>query len=334
MKRLKLILPAVTALVLTGCGGGGGGTTVSGGAASDADLSGQNQEPVQSGDELTGRFVDSAVAGLPYTTETRSGETDTDGTFAYEAGEMITFSIGGIVLPAVSGADIITPLTVFSTDDITDIRVMNLARLLQTLDTDGDPDNGIALADQAIASATGLNVDFSASAEDFSSQVVNLVANSGSINTELVNGIEALDHLQETLFVEGLDERPEQLPSMEEQLQEVNPNNTSTHPLVGTSSEFTTRAHDVSGTLTILDDRTIMISNFNYDADGVNVFFYYGTDGNYSAGGPIGTRLNGRPPYVNETIVLTIPDGLTLDDFNGISVWCIPFDFDFGDARF
>ena len=43
--------------------------------------------------------------------------------------------------------------------------------------------------------------------------------------------------------------------------------------------------------------------------------------------------LNGRV-FDDETITLTIPANLTLDDFNGISVWCDLFNANFGDAQF
>lgn len=328
MKSTHLSLPMLTALLLSACGGGGS-SGVSTGAA-NAVTTGTESAP--STNVLTGRFVDSAVEGLQYTTESQTGTTGVDGTYSYMAGESVTFSIGDIVLPSVPAATLITPLTVFSTDNITDPRVMNLAVLLQTLDTDGDPVGGIEISDAAIASATGLEVDFSS--PEFENQVSNLVANSGSINTSLVNMIEAVDHLQETLFVEGVDERPEAPPAVEN-LPAPSTDNTSTHPLVGTSAVFSDLAHDISGTLTVIDDRTLEVSDFFYDGGGVQVFFYTGTDGNYREGtpgaGPIGSQLNGRR-FSGETIRLTIPENLTLDDFNGISVWCIPFSANFGDA--
>ncbi|MBX2882167.1 MAG: DM13 domain-containing protein [Granulosicoccus sp.] len=324
MKIQTVAVPVFALLLISACGGGSSSNGI------DTNTDPEETPPVNL---LTGRFVDSAVTGLQYTTPSQSGLTGSDGSFNYESGESVTFSIGDIVLPAIPGADIITPLSVFSTDDITDLRVMNLARLLQTLDDNADPSDGIVLADSAVANATGLQVDFSSA--NFVDQVNNLVANSGSSNTELVNAIEALDHLQETLFVEGIDERPP-LPSTVDTPVPTGTENSATHPSVGASAEFSNLAHDISGTLTVIDDRTLQVTNFNYDGGGVVVYFYTGTDGNYRDGdpgaGPIGPQLNGRR-YVNETITLTIPSNLTLDDFNGVSVWCVPFSANFGDAR-
>ena len=85
-----------------------------------------------------------------------------------------------------------------------------------------------------------------------------------------------------------------------------------------------------------MDDRTLQITNFTYDGGGPSVFFYTGTDGRYSpndGGRQIGPMLNGRI-YDNETLLVTLPDDITLDDFNGISVWCDLFFVNFGDARF
>ncbi len=308
------------AACISACGGSGGGSTDTTGNAN----SGSNTNPVTG--LATGRFVDSAVSGLQYVTATQSGTTDGNGSFNYMPGETVTFSLGDIALPSVTAESVITPLTVFSTDEITDVRVMNLARLLQTLDEDGDPVNGISLSDSATANATGLTVDFAS--DSFDTQVVNLVANGGAVQTTLVEGIDALEHLQETLFQEGIEDRPTG------ELTNSGGNGPATHPFVGRSAEFSTLAHDVSGTLTVLDDRTLEISNFNYDGGGVVVYLYNGVDGNYlgEKSQRIGPLLNGRV-FENETFTVTLPDSLTLDDFNGISVWCEPFSASFGDAR-
>lgn len=334
MKLTNTIIPMLAAVAVTACSSSGtsvdDSSTLDSQAATPTEAVTSEGTPSESGDLLTGRFVDSAVIGLDYTTATQSGETGAEGTFNYLAGEEVTFSIGDIVLPSTDAANLLTPLSLFATDDITDIRVMNLSRLLQTLDTDGDPTNGITISESAEASAQGLTLDFASTS--FEDDVVNLVANSGSSNTSLVNGIEALDHLQETLFVEGIDERPAPPAAVAEEAAPVNSNNTATNPLVGRSAEFSNFAHDISGTLTVLDDRTLEISNFNYDGGGVTVFFYTGLDGDFRNGREIGPQLNGRP-YNDETIILTLPDDITLDDFNGISVWCVPFFADFGNAQ-
>ncbi len=345
MKQGYASLSIVSLLVLSACGGGSttiGDTQATGSAAietaapsSAAPTTGAAS--VQSSLSLqTGRFVDSAVSGLTYITATQSGETGADGSFQYAPGEVVLFSIGDVTLPAVAGSDLITPLTVFNTDNIADTRVINLARLLQTLDVDGDAENGITISDQAIASGTGLTLDFAS--PNFDTQAANLVANSGSSQTSLIDGEPALDHFQETLFNEGVQQRPVAPSQIATDSTDAPPatDASASHPLVGTVHELITRAHQVKGTITILDDRTIEVSNFTYDGGGPSVFFYTGNNGNYSSAGGgriIGPQLNGRR-YNNETLILNLPDGVTLDDFDGLSVWCDIFFASFGDVAF
>ena len=66
-----------------------------------------------------GQFKDSLVKGLNYKTDTQSGITDNNGKFKYQAKEVITFSIGAIVLGQATGKSIITPLDLV--DGATDV---------------------------------------------------------------------------------------------------------------------------------------------------------------------------------------------------------------------
>jgi len=343
MKHLANLLPCVCVLALTACGGSSGGSddpagiTALPGTPGTTDIQTNTRTDVDSSVDtssvLTGRFVDSAVSGLQYATATQTGVTGTDGSFSYLAGEQVTFSIGDINFPATQATDTVTPLNVFSTTDIDDTRVVNMARLLQSLDTDGNPDNGITISPNADASATGLFVDFNS--PSFDSQVINLVANSGSGTTSLIDGETALEHFQETLFEEGIVERPVTAGTTTT-APPATTTSASSNPLVGTTASFRNFTHGIGGTMTLVDDRTIQITNFTYDGGGPAVYFYLGTDGGYSpsqGGRQIGPKLNGRI-YDNETITLTLPADVTLNDFNGISVWCELFFVNFGDATF
>ncbi|MFK7995990.1 MAG: hypothetical protein AB8B87_17770 [Granulosicoccus sp.] len=148
---------------------------------------------------LTGVFLDSAVSGLAYQTETRSGVTNEQGQFQYLAGENVTFSIGSLQLPVVPAAETITPVTLSPTNTIEDDTTVNIARLLQSLDADDNPDNGIVISDEAASASAPL--DFSVSQDEFgqNAEVINLVANSGSVRTELLSSELAISHLSETL---------------------------------------------------------------------------------------------------------------------------------------
>ncbi len=103
----------------------------------------------------TGKFVDSAVAGIRYRTASQSGNTNSAGEFKYQAGETVTFSIGDIDLPTVNAAALITPLDLAGSDNPYNETAVNIARLLQSLDSDDNPDNGITIDISAHMSATG-----------------------------------------------------------------------------------------------------------------------------------------------------------------------------------
>jgi para-nitrobenzyl esterase len=113
---------------------------------------------------LTGTFVDSPVAGLDYVgTATAAGTTTANGQFNYRAGERITFSIGNLALGAADGATVVTPLSATSgAAAATDQRVNNKLILLQTLDADGDLNNGIQItpAIRTVVSAQAASINF------------------------------------------------------------------------------------------------------------------------------------------------------------------------------
>ena len=108
----------------------------------------------------------------------------------------------------------------------------------------------------------------------------------------------------------------------------------STHALVGDSAELSTQFHGVSGTATVVDDCTIQITSFDYDGGGIDVRVYGGLDGNYDDGFAMSGDLIRAGGYQNATITATVPDGRTLDDLDGISIWCVAVGQSFGEARF
>ncbi len=148
----KLILTGIIALSLYACGSGGGGNT-----SNNNETDNNPQEIV-----LTGEFIDSPVAGLNYKTPSRSGKTNRKGEFKYLAGETISFSIGNINLGSAIGSPIMTPLTlVADTNDPTDLRVNNIVRLLLTLDSNNQPNDGIEISAEVDTAATDLSINFS-----------------------------------------------------------------------------------------------------------------------------------------------------------------------------
>ncbi len=176
-----LAVLSMLALIFAGCGGGGGtGAT-------------------QSAQTLTGQVVDSPIANLAYRTASKSGRTNADGEFFYLPGETVVFSIGTIEFAAVPATSLITPMSLFSAPSITDVRVVNLARLLQTLDTDGNPDNGITISDMAYSAAT-TSIDFSSLS--FDTDIAGLVSSGGGSST-LVTSNSAINHLIKQFSIVG-----------------------------------------------------------------------------------------------------------------------------------
>lgn len=108
----------------------------------------------------------------------------------------------------------------------------------------------------------------------------------------------------------------------------------STHPSVGATATFSTFAHQVAGTATVIDDCTIRLDDFVFDGQGVNVQLYGGLDGDYAGGFSMSGDLRRSPAYDGETLSFSLPADRTLDDLDGVSIWCVPVGINFGDARF
>ena len=110
------------------------------------------------------------------------------------------------------------------------------------------------------------------------------------------------------------------------------------YPRAGWTAQLSTLQHGVSGTVTIVDERTLRLDAFNYDGGGPAVYVYLaGQDSNaaYTAGKAVGNRLDRRGvPYVNSSVVIQLPEGQTLDTFNAVSIWCADFRANFGSGAF
>jgi len=106
-----------------------------------------------------GQFI--LVAGLHFETPTQSGITNVTGDFRYIEGETVTFSIGDIQFPQVLAEEFVTPFHMARTYDRKNQMVINIKRLLQTLDEDESLLNAIAISADAANAASGQSIDFS-----------------------------------------------------------------------------------------------------------------------------------------------------------------------------
>jgi mono/diheme cytochrome c family protein len=108
-----------------------------------------------------------------------------------------------------------------------------------------------------------------------------------------------------------------------------------TNAKVGWTTTLSTKSHNVKGNATIVDDCTIVITNFFFDGSGIDVRLYGAIDSNFGVGFAIGPQLFNFPVgYDNETLSFTLPEGKTMDDLNSISVWCVTVGISFGDGVF
>jgi len=188
--KTQLLLPVIISLflLLSACSSGGGNSP--------------DNNATQSG-----VFIDSPVEGLSYASATLNGTTDADGAFSYETNETVTFSIGDITLGSTSGAAVITPVDMVNgATSETDPVVTNIARFLQTLDDDGNPDNGIMISNTVSNLAAGKNIDFMLSTSDFENNgnvqtvVAELTASTSAGARTLVTATQAQTHLNGSLI--------------------------------------------------------------------------------------------------------------------------------------
>ena len=165
-----------------------------------------------------GTFVDSPVEGLRYAAGSLQGETDASGTFEYREGDVVSFHLGDLKLGEGVGDSVMTPTSlVADAKDSADPAVLNISRLLQTLDADGNLNNGIQLTDaiidqinQFLADNPGTSVDF-ADTQQFESNLAVLLAalNDADVFAENASGrervirsnLQAWQHLQDSLDV-------------------------------------------------------------------------------------------------------------------------------------
>ena len=193
---------------VTGCGGSlaqdGTYTTAAITAACSVTASFLAQS---TGDVLTGVFLDAVVENIQFETETQSGQTNSAGEFQYLSGETVTFSLGELVLPSTLAAAVVTPIEILEASGVADDAVVNMVRLLLSLDIDSDGSNGIQLSDAAANVATdAINFFVSIEAFEANAAVLSLIQNGGQNASvmELVSAEDAQLHFEATLQEQGI----------------------------------------------------------------------------------------------------------------------------------
>ncbi|MBL4799347.1 MAG: hypothetical protein JKY50_18235 [Oleispira sp.] len=289
--------------ILTGCGGG---------SSSDNDDDGGNGSGGQQPVVKTGVFLDSAVENLSYKTASQNGSTDSQGKFSYVEGEDVTFSIGSLEFPVVKAGGVITPMTLAGTASVENQQVTNIAILLQSLDANGNPDDGITIPAEAATLASGA-IDLTGPTEDFilNAAVINLVANSGSVNTTLVSKEDAQDHLQSTI--------ESQLPHVRSWTNKTG--SSESHLIFFSDNTFVYAENDDE------EPNGLELGNYSYDtATGditLTITFDNNGPGEDSGVGDIGTPVTIDTAFSNGNNTLKIMNGeleFTADDLDTDSI--------------
>jgi hypothetical protein len=157
---------------------------------------------------VKGKFVDSAVGNLGYTCGTgadkTTGVTDALGQFDFvpaatgAAAPLCTFSVGGVVLGTASAGAMLTPFDLVPGASPNDVplntRAVNIARFLQSIDSDGNGSNGISITAETNTLLGGKTLDFSAANFD------TLAAIELPAGKTLVSAANAGDALKTTLL--------------------------------------------------------------------------------------------------------------------------------------
>ncbi len=105
-------------------------------------------------------------------------------------------------------------------------------------------------------------------------------------------------------------------------------------PDVGWTAEFIGEHHDVAGTAVIVDENTIEIQDFVYDGGGINARLYLLADGeDFHNTWELTDNLVGDE-FSGETLTVDIPDDVSFEEWNLITIWCVPAAVSFGAGVF
>jgi hypothetical protein len=105
-------------------------------------------------------------------------------------------------------------------------------------------------------------------------------------------------------------------------------------PRVGETAVLRGYIHNVQGTATIVSNCEIVIEHFFYDNVGLDVRVVGLKNNDRSNLIPLTGNIRDHGPYTDATLRIPLPDGVTLDDVPQISITCVSYGIDFGDATF
>lgn len=191
-----LIATLLSVAFIAACGGGSSNDTAANPSPSPTAQAGSSK----------GILTDGPVGGVQYTTSGGySGVTGADGAYAYNPGDKVTFKIGGITLGTVTATGTVTPLDLAAAAGAGKENVAtNLLVLLQSLDADGDPSNGITINDNTKTAAANASIDLTVAPATFASSAnsaLTSVMNSAGVPKKTpVSEADALAHFKSEFF--------------------------------------------------------------------------------------------------------------------------------------
>ena len=182
----SIVLSLATGLFLLGCGGGGSSDSAGSFISSS-----------------TAFLSDSRLQGVTYTCGSETGLTTAEGAFSYTDGvcTAVEFSIGGISLGSINVADISPDKIIYPADllgldrnNTTEQELTNMLQLLQSLDSDGNPYNGITIDANTSSTLQGSTLSF-----DNNATLADINSTLTSIGANLVPRDDAVAHYEDTL---------------------------------------------------------------------------------------------------------------------------------------
>jgi hypothetical protein len=161
----------------------------------------------------TGKFIDSPVQGVFFQSGNLSGITNSEGGFVYEVKQPVKFTIGDLVLGSSTGKSILSPVDLVPGGTINTPAVINIARLLQSLDSDPN-DAIISIPDSVRTAMVNSNLEIAPYLADFSFEdntafesaavnIINNVTRDYENTVTLVSAETAFKHLEANLEEAG-----------------------------------------------------------------------------------------------------------------------------------
>lgn len=151
----------------------------------------------------TGVLTDAPIQGVSYVSRPSglTGVTEAGGYYQYKPGDNTTFRLGSLDLGTVPATGVITPIDLAGAGN--DNRLTNLLVLLQTLDSDGNPDNGITIEGD-VAGAVNTGIDLDADPADFANGTVNTALATILSDFDYVHGIRTPEDAEAHFLEQGL----------------------------------------------------------------------------------------------------------------------------------